>query len=72
MNVNVKSHLVADLVGDRPADGLWVVDLDGVAVVMVVMVVVMVVMVVVTLVMVVVITYKHVYGDIIIYAYIYP
>ena len=33
MNVNVKSHLVADLVGDRPADGLWVVDLDGVAVV---------------------------------------
>ena len=33
MNVNVKSHLVADLVGDRPADGLRVVDLDGVAVV---------------------------------------
>ena len=33
MNVNVKYHLVADLVGDRPADGLWVVDLDGVAVV---------------------------------------
>ena len=31
--MNVKSHLVADLVGDRPADGLWVVDLDGVAVV---------------------------------------
>ena len=39
---------------------------------MVVMVVAMMVMVVVMMVMVVVITYKHVYGDINTYAYIYP
>ena len=38
----------------------------------VVMVVAMMVMVVVMMVMVVVITYKHVYGDINTYVYIYP
>ena len=38
----------------------------------VVMVVVMMVMVVVMMVMVVAITYKHVYGDIHTYTYIYP
>ena len=47
--MNVKSHLVADLVGDRPADGLGVVDLDGVAVVMVMVMVMVMLMVMVNM-----------------------